>query len=240
MESRLNKPLVLAMVAVALVLGVVVGMATGVADRIFGGPNPKTIASASLESMRAQNRLVAFVARYVSVVSSEQQRLGGLVSSERTLILPGDVRYELDLSKLQSEDVAWDGSSHTLSVKLPEVEIAGPDVDINAVKEYGGGGVLSALTNTNQQLDAANRARAVSDLRKQATAEVPMRLARQAARQAVERSFAMPLLAAGFKDVKVVARFPTEGSAEPSYLDLSTPYNEAIAEAERRRAQERK
>jgi hypothetical protein len=240
MESRLNKPLVLAMVAVALVLGVVVGISSGVADWIFGGPNPKTIASASLESMRAQNRLVAFVARYVSVVSSEQQRLGGLVSSERTLILPGDVRYELDLSKLQPDDVAWDGSSHTLSVKLPEVEIAGPDVDMNAIREYGGNGVLSALTNANQQLDQANRSRAVADLREQATAEVPMRLARQAARQAVERSFAMPLLAAGFKDVKVVARFPTEGSDEPSYMDLSTPYNEAIAEAERRRAQERK
>jgi len=240
MDSRLNKPLVLAMVAVALVLGVVVGMSTGVADWIFGGPNPKTIASASLESMRAQNRLVAFVARYVSVVSSEQQRLGGLVSSERTLILPGDVRYELDLSKLEPEDVNWDGSSHTLSVNLPEVEIAGPDVDMNAIREYGGSGVLSALTNANQQLDQSNRARAVADLRTQATAEVPMRLARQAARQAVERSFAMPLLAAGFKDVKVVARFPTEGTDEPSYMDLSTPYNEAIAEAERRRAQERK
>jgi len=237
MDNRLNKPLVIAMVAVALVLGVVVGVTTGVADWIFGGPNPKTIASASLESMRAQNRLVAFVARYVSVVSSERQRLGGLVSSERTLIMPGDVRYELDLSKLQPDDVSWDGSSHTLSVKLPEIEIAGPDVDINAVKEYGGGGVLSSLTNANQQLDQANRARAVTDLRKQATAEVPMRLAHQAARQAVERSFGMPLLAAGFKDVKVVARFPTEGTQEPSYLDLSTPYNQAIEEAERRRAQ---
>jgi hypothetical protein len=50
----------------------------------------------------------------------------------------------------------------------------------------------------------------------------------------------MPLLAAGFKDVKVVARFPTEGADEPSYMDLSTPYNQAIEEAERRRAQERK
>ena len=78
---------------------------------------------------------------------------------------------------------------------------------------------------------------AVSDLRKQASAEVPMRLARQAARQAVERSFAMPLLAAGFRDAKVVARFPTEGTDDHSYLDLSTPYNEAIQEAERRRAQ---
>jgi hypothetical protein len=219
------------------VLGLLLGAVGGIADRIFGGPNPKTIASASLESMRAQNRLIAFVARYVSVTSSKQERFGGLVSTERTLILPGDVRYELDLSKLQPEDVTWDGDSHTLRVKLPEVEIAGPDVDLNAAREYGEGGVLSALTNADQALDQTNRAAAGADLRKQASAAVPMRLARQAARMAVERSFAMPLLAAGFKDAKVVARFPTEGTDEASYLDLSTPYEEAIKEAERRRAQ---
>ena len=238
MDRRLNKPLVLAMIAVALVLGVLVGIATGVADRIFGGPDPKTIATASLESMRAQNRLTVFAARYVSVVTSAQQRLGGLVSSERTLILPGDVRYELDLAKLQPNDVTWNGASSTLTVRLPEIEVAGPDVDINQVREYGGNGVLSALTNTDQQLDQANRARAVGDLRKQATAAVPMRLARQSARAAVERSFAMPLLAAGFENVKVVARFPTDGNDDPSYITGSTPYEEAIKEAERRRAAE--
>ena len=236
MDRRLNKPLILAMVAVALVLGVLVGLTTGIVDRIFGSPNPTTIASASLESMRAQNRLIAFVARYVSVTSSRTSRFG--FSTERTLILPGDVRYELDLAKLEPKDVTWDASSRTLRVRLPEVEIAGPDVDLNAAREYGAGGVLSALTNADQSLDQANRARAVADLRKQAQAEVPMRLARQAARQAVERSFAMPLLAAGFKDVKVVARFPTEGTDDPSYLDLSTPYEEAIKEAQRRRAAE--
>ncbi|WP_230558607.1 DUF4230 domain-containing protein [Sphingomonas segetis] len=239
MDRRLNKPLVLAMVAAALILGVLLGVTTGVADRIFGSPDPKTIATASLESMRAQNRLTVFAARYVSVVTSQQDRLGGLVSSQRTLILPGDVRYELDLAKLQPKDVTWNGSSSTLTVQLPEIQVAGPDVDINQVREYGGNGVLSALTNANQQLDQANRARAISDLRKQATAAVPMRLARQSAREAVERSFAMPLLAAGFKDVKVVARFPTDGNDDPSYITGSTPYEEAIKEAERRRAAEK-
>jgi hypothetical protein len=238
MDDRRTKYIAIAAIAVALVVGVVVGMATGVADWIFGGPDPKTIATASLQSMRAQNRLTVFAARYVSVVSSEQNRLGGLVSSERTLILPGDVRYEVDLARLQPSDVSWDGSSHTLRVRIPEIDVAGPDVDIKAVKEYGGGGVLSALTSANQQLDEANRTRAVQDLRKQATAPLPMQLARQAARAAIERSFAMPLAAAGFKDVKVVARFPTEGSNDPSYLDLSTPYEEAIKEAERLRAAE--
>src|SRR6266550_2403657 len=116
MDSRLSKPIAIVAIIVALVLGVVVGTTTGIADRIFGGPNPKTIASASLESMRAQNRLIAFAARYVSVVTSQEQRFGGLVSSERTLILPGDVRYELDLSKLQPNDVSWDASNNTLKV----------------------------------------------------------------------------------------------------------------------------
>jgi hypothetical protein len=238
MDNRVRNLVALAAIAVALILGVLLGITTGIADRIFGGPNPTTIATASLESMRAQNRLTVFAARYVSVVTSQQERLGGLMSSARTLILPGDVRYELDLSKLQNKDVSWDASTHTLKVMLPEVDVAGPDVDINAVQEYGSGGVLSALTNADQQLDKTNRARAVSDLRKQATATVPMQLARQAGREAVERSFAMPLLAAGFEDVKVVARYPTEGSDEPSYMDFSTPYEEAIKEAERRRAAE--
>jgi hypothetical protein len=238
MDSRLTKPLTGLAIGIALIAGLLLGLGSGIADRIFGGPKPEAIATASLESMRALNRLIAVVARSVSVVSSKQQRLGGLVSSERTLILPGDVRYELDLSKLQAKDVKWDASSHTLRVQLPEIEIAGPDVDINAVREYGGGGVLSALTDTNGELDQANRARAVADLRKQAMGDVPMRLAHQAARAAVERSFSMPLAAAGFKDVKVVARFPTEGTDEPSYIDLSTPYVEAMKEAERRRAAE--
>jgi len=234
MESRHGKYIALAAIAVALVLGVAVGLATGIVDRILGGPRPETIASASLQSMRAQNRLIAFVARYVSVTTSTTSRFG--LSARRTLILPGDVRYELDLAKLEAKDVSWDDSTHTLSVRLPEVEVAGPEVDLSAAQEYGAGGVLAALTNADQSLDQANRASAVADLRKQASAPVPMRLARQAARQAVERSFAMPLVAAGFKDVKVVARFPTEGTDEASYLDLSTPYEEAIKEAERLRA----
>ena len=234
MEGRLNKPLVLAMVVVALALGLLLGISTGVASWLFGGPNPKTIATASLESMRAQNRLIAFTARYVSVTTSTQSQFG--LSAKRTLILPGDVRYELDLSKLQPRDVNWDKATNTLRVRLPEIEIAGPDVDLTAAQEYGAGGILSALTNANQQLDSANRAKAVADLRQQAQGAVQMRLAHQAARAAIERSFAMPLVAAGFKDAKVVARFPTEGSDDPSYLDLSTPYEQVIQEAERRRA----
>jgi hypothetical protein len=180
--------------------------------------------------MRAQNRLVPFVARYVSVVSSRQERLGGLVSSERTLVLPGDVRYELDLAQLGPEDVAWDASSSTLAITLPEIEIAGPEVDLAAAREYGEGGVLSAVTDANESLDRNNRARAVADLRKQAAGGVPMRLAREAGRQAVERSFALPLQAAGFDKARVIARYRTEGSPVTAPLDHSRSYNEVMGE----------
>ena len=233
-QGRLNKPLALAAVVVALILGLVVGGALDIGKRLFGGPDPETVASSALQSMRAQNRLVPFVARYVSVVSSRQERLGGLVSSERTLILPGDVRYELDLAQLGAEDVRWDASSNTLSVVLPEIEIAGPEVDLAAAREYGENGVLSAVTDTDQALDRNNRARAVADLRKQAASPVPMRLAREAGRQAVERSFALPLQAAGFDNAKVVARYPTEGSPVTEPLDRSRSYNDVLDEARSR------
>ena len=38
-----------------------------------------------------------------------------------------------------------------------------------------------------------------------------MRLARGRARQAIERSFSMPLKAAGFQNAKVIARFAAQG-----------------------------
>ena len=231
---KLNKPLAVAAVVVALILGLFVGGALDIGKRLFGGPDPESVASSALQSKRAQNRLVPFVARYVSVVSSRQERFGGLVSSERTLILPGDVRYELDLAQLGPEDVQWDAGSSTLSVTLPEIEIAGPEVDLAAAREYGENGVLSVITDADQALDRNNRARAVADLRKQAGGSVPMRLAREAGRQAVERSFALPLQAAGFDNAKVVARYPTEGSPVTKPLDRSRSYNDVLGEAARR------
>ena len=235
--KRLTRPLVIAAVAAVLLIGVLIGGVAGLSKLVFGGgPDPETIASSSLESMRAQNRLVPFVARYVSVTSSRQSRFG--FSAERTLILPGDVRYEVDLAKLQPQDVRWDKATKTLRVRLPDIEIAGPEVDLAASREYGEGGVLGALTDAEGLLDQANPARAVADLRRQAMAEVPMRLARDAARSAIERSFAMPLKAAGIGDVKVVARFASEDSAEdPSYIDHSRSYNEVLEEARAKDAQ---
>ena len=224
-RSRTGPLMVVAIIA-ALLVGLAIGGGVNLKRKLFGG-DVTSIARASLESMRAQNRLVPFVARYVSVVTSKQSQL--MFTSERTLVLPGDVRYELDLAKLGERDVKWDDSVKVLSVTLPEIEIAGPEVDLAAAREYGGGGVLGTLTDARTQLDEANRASAVADLRQQALAATPMRLAREAARQAVERSFALPLRAAGIGNAKVVARFASDARNDPSFIDRSRSYNEVIA-----------
>src|ERR671911_28273 len=96
-RARLNRPLAIAAVVVALVLGLVIGGALDIGKRLFGGPDPETVASSALQSMRAQNRLVPFVARYVSVVSSRQERLGGVGGLGGPPVPPGGGRLRVKL-----------------------------------------------------------------------------------------------------------------------------------------------
>ncbi|WP_260482266.1 DUF4230 domain-containing protein [Sphingomicrobium flavum] len=210
-------------------------LARDLLDRAERGPDPETIAATSLEAMQAQNRLVPFSARFVSVVTSRQQRLGGLLEAERTLILPGTARYELDMAKIGANDVRWDEASRTLSVTMPEIEIAGPEVDLEAAREYGESGVLGVVTDTDALLTRANQQGAIKDLRKQAASAVPLNLAREAARDAVRRNFELPLRAAGIDNVRVEARFASDPRASNEQVDVSTSIDNALAEGERRR-----
>lgn len=194
-------------------LGALVFMTSDLMDRFFGGgPDPETVAEASLQAMREQNVLVPFAARFVAVTTSTQRRFG--LSTRKTLIMPGDVRYELDLSRIDENDVAWDAEAGTLTVTIPEVTVAGPEIDLANIREYGGGGVLAALTDAEETLDDANQAAARESLLEQAQAQTPMRLAREAARTAVERNFELPLRAAEI-DADVIVRFANEGDDGP-------------------------
>jgi len=168
------------------------------------GYDPETVVAASLQGLQEQNILVPFTARYVAVVTSTQSRLG--LSAKKTLIMPGTVRYELDLAKLNPTDLDWDGTTKALTITLPPLRLAGPEIDIDSISEFRDGGILLTLTDAEQLMDAANRKAAQEELINQARGATPMRLAQGAARAAIEQSFAMPLKAAGI-DAKVTARF---------------------------------
>lgn len=175
-------------------------------DRVVN-PAPETIVSASLQGLREQNRLSAFAASYVAVVTSTQARFG--LEAKKTLILPGLVRYEVDMARLRPEDVAWSAEDHSLSVVLPPLEVVGPQIDMTRIREYDGGGLLMKLTDVRTVLDQSNRRAGQAELLRQARAPVPVSLAKDATRRAVERNFALPLKAAGL-DATVRVRFPDE------------------------------
>lgn len=190
------------------------------------GPSPETIASASLTGIREQNRLSAFAANYAAVVTSEQQRFG--LSAKKTLIMQGLVRYEVDMAKLTNDDVRWDASTGTLRVKIPAIETAPPQIDMNSIQEYGENGILRAFTNVDDILDDANRAKGQAELAKQANGPVPMKLARDAFKRAIAQNFQVPLRAAGL-DAKVEAYFADElGGNVTTRWDESTPLSEIV------------
>ncbi|MDB5662196.1 MAG: hypothetical protein JWM38_1246 [Sphingomonas bacterium] len=220
--------LLTALVAVALIAGGAGWFVSRQIGRSLAGPDPVSIASASLQSMQEQNRLTPFAARYVAVVTSTQRRFG--LSARKTLIMPGNVRYEVDLGKLRQQDVRWNAGEKRLSVMLPPIELAGPEVDLAAMREYDGGGVLLRLSDAATRLDMSNRAAGQRELLAQARGPVPMRLARDAARRAVERSFAMPLRAAGL-DATVQVLFADERGSKrnPDQLDRSRSLDEIYA-----------
>lgn len=213
MTSSSSSPRILSrliLLAAALVMLLAVWWAVAAWRDWQKGYDPETVVAASLQGLQEQNILVPFTARYVAVVTSTQSRLG--LSAKKTLIMPGTVRYELDLGKLKQSDLDWDAATNALTVTLPPLRLAGPEIDIDAISEFRDGEILMALTDAERTLDAANRKRAQEELIKQAKGTTPMRLAQGAARTAVEQSFAMPLKAAGI-DAKVTARFAaTPGS----------------------------
>ena len=213
--------------ALGLVLGAAVTFALRSASPFGAGPDPVSVADASLVAMREQARLTPFSAQFVAVVTSRQQRFG--LAAERTLIMPGIVRYELDLARLGRRDLSWDAATRTLRVTLPPLELSRPQVDVGRMRQYGPNSLLTRLTTAEERLEAANLEAGQSELIRQARQPLPMRLAREAAKQAVARSFALPLQAAGV-DARVEARFADEPVRDPSVLDRSRSIGEVLAE----------
>jgi len=124
--------------------------------------------------------------------------------------------------------VTWDAKSRTLGVVLPPVEASQPQIDLTQIREYGEGGILSAITDADAKLETANRAAGQKELVRQAHEPVPMRLARDATRRAVERSFALPLRAAGL-EATVKVRFADEARDNHEVWDTTKSIAEVLA-----------
>lgn len=191
-------------------------------------PDPTAIANAALLSVREEGRLTVFAARFVAISTAEETRLG--LTARKTLIMPGSVRYSVDLRRLTRRSLAWDARTRTLTVTLPPLEISGPQIDLNQVRETSEGGLVMALTDAERALDQAVRRSAQDELMRQARDRIPVGQARNAAMRAVARSFAMPLRTAGI-DASVAVRFvDPAGREETSFLDRPRRIDDALHE----------
>jgi hypothetical protein len=208
-----------------------VGAALGYALR---GPSEapaadaRAVADSALLSVREQGRLIVFTARFASVVTASENRLG--LTARKTLIMPAAVRYGVDLGRLRRENLAWDEATKTLSVTLPPLEISRPSIDLNDVQEYGEGGIVMALTDSERTLDEANQRNAQDELMRQARARPAMQLAQNAAMRMVARSFALPLRAAGIDASVAVRLVDPEGREEGAFLDPARRVAEALSD----------
>ena len=219
-----------AAIALILILAAIGGglwyLGDSIRNKIMGTPDPVSVATSSLRGLREQNRLSTFSGSYVAVVTSEQGRFG--LTAKKTMIMPGTVRYEVDLSKLKESDLTWDPATRKLTVVLPPIEVVGPEVNIDGIREYGNGGILMTFTNAEGALDAANRKAGQAELLRQARSPMYMKLARDATRRAVENSFLMPLRAVGVQ-ATVEVLFPDEVGKPTERWDESRRPEDVLA-----------
>jgi hypothetical protein len=218
----------LRLLAAALGL-LLLGVALGYALRPAFAPPPadaEAIATAVLLSVRDQGRLVPYSARFVSVADASESHLG--LTARKTLIMPGTVRYGVDLARLRRSSLDWDEASRTLTVTLPPLELSGPGIDPNQIRETSEGGLVMALAGSEQELDRANRQSAQDDLMRQAREPAALQQARGAAMREVARSFALPLRAAGIEASVAVRFVDPAGEEEASFLDRPRKMEQAL------------
>ncbi|MGI8944368.1 MAG: DUF4230 domain-containing protein [Qipengyuania sp.] len=158
-----------------------------------------------------QNSLTVFSSRFEVVAESEDTRgvMGlDLLKSRQAAIIPATVEYRLDLSRMDRDRFQWNDGSDTLTVILPVLKISRPNLDEAQQKVFTEGSWVTRDAST----DLARNNSAQAERKAAAFAKNPevLKMARQAAREAIRQNLAIPLQVAGYGDVEVNVRFDGE------------------------------
>ena len=177
---------------------------------------------------------VADISGTIDVTSVDR---GLIFDSKQKATLPYSVDYFVDLTKLDPKNTRFNASNRTLFVEIPNVRIAPANVDWTKGKI---GGAEGFWVSRRASANLVRRALVLTNQKAKEVAEKPENIAkaREEARTRVKALLEYPLNVVGPDKINVVVRFADEPGTDPSYLDASVTYNEAIAEARRRRAAE--
>ena len=196
-------------IGVALIVAVGVGTvyAPAINRALDRDPDGARVASAVLTSVQKQRRLVVLSATVNVTRSAHREALFGLVNANKTLIVPGTMRYELDWLRLKPDDLRWNNDAKRLTVTVPDLEIAGPDIQLKRITEYKDGALMLAMTGVERELDTETRGATDARFVAEARNPVLLDLARKQAIAAVRDVFVVPLVAVGIVAPDVVVRF---------------------------------
>lgn len=163
------------------------------------------VLATTVESLRDENRLLAFSYKGNARVSAERTRFW-LLSGTQDLNVPAVVNYYLDLSGLTLADVSYNNTAKIVTVRLPAITVG----DIAFQPENAStvnGGVLTYGEGTVEALRRLNYKSARRAMVAQAQQPGLLNEARRRAIENVQAYFEIPLRIAGRPDVKVVATF---------------------------------
>ena len=175
------------------------------------------VASAML-AFEKQNTLTVFSSRFDVVAESVNTPSIGpfevdALESRQAMIVPAMVEYRLDLSQMERDDFTWSPETETLDVTLPGLRISRPNLDEADARYFTEGVYVSRDASTS--LSANNSRQAEERAIAFAKNSEMLRLARDAAKDAIRQNLAIPLQVAGYGDVTVNVRFGGEAAAPP-------------------------
>lgn len=165
------------------------------------------------------------------LASSNTATFFGMVPVIQRSRAPYSVDYFVDLSKLSVANYRWNAKTRTMSVDVPDVTIAAPNINGAKAVINQHGVYISRGAGITLQKQAAERATAAATK----TAQDPKYIAqaRVNARAAIAKLAAAPLKAAGLGTVKIAVRFPIDpkpASVAQADWDRSTPVAEILAQ----------
>ena len=164
--------------------------------------------AASLLAFEKQDRLTVFSAQLAPVVSADDVRGFGMLTSRQVAVIPARIDYTLDLSQMTPARMKWDAGAQRLDVTLPPLQLSKPNLD-EAHAQYLREGVW--ITGEAQaKLTRDNTVVAERQAADQAKNPALLTLARSAAKDAIRQNLTIPLQVAGYGAVSVTVHFDGE------------------------------
>ena len=188
--------------------------------------------SSLVAGFERRNELTVFAAQVVPVVTSVDEGLIDALDVRQTAIIPAEVRYTIDMGGIGAEDLRWDAERSILEVTAPPVLVQRPNLREERAQYYRSGLPFTGGQAAAALLQRSSRA-AMGEAGRLARSPELVRLANEAARDAVARNAELFLRGAGMEGARVEVRFAAEGRRSPERVDGSRSLNEVWEERAR-------